>query len=35
MLDITLSDGIHPNSAGYDLIGETVWELMQARGMRR
>ena len=35
MLDITLSDGIHPNAAGYDLLGETVWALMQAEGMRR
>ena len=35
MLDITLQDGIHPNAAGYDLIGQTVWELMQAEGMRR
>jgi lysophospholipase L1-like esterase len=35
MLDITLADGIHPNSAGYDLLGETVWQLMQAQGMRR
>jgi lysophospholipase L1-like esterase len=35
MLDITLADGIHPNAAGYDLIGQTVWELMQARGIRR
>jgi hypothetical protein len=35
MLDITLADGIHPNAAGYDLLGETVWALMQAEGMRR
>ena len=35
MLDIMLQDGIHPNAAGYDLIGKTVWELMQAEGMRR
>jgi lysophospholipase L1-like esterase len=35
MLDITLQDGIHPNAAGYDLIGQKVWELMQAEGMRR
>jgi lysophospholipase L1-like esterase len=34
-LDITLQDGIHPNAAGYDLIGETVWALMQAEGVRR
>jgi lysophospholipase L1-like esterase len=35
MLDITLRDGIHPDDAGYDLIGKTVWELMQKEGMRR
>jgi lysophospholipase L1-like esterase len=35
MLDITLADGIHPNAAGYDLIGRTVWERMQAEGVRR
>ena len=34
-LDLTLLDGIHPNAAGYDLIGKTVWELMQAQGIRR
>ena len=34
-LDLTLQDGIHPNGAGYDLIGKTVWELMQAQGIRR
>ncbi|HMI89985.1 MAG TPA: SGNH/GDSL hydrolase family protein [Polyangiales bacterium] len=34
-LAITLQDGIHPNPAGYDLIGETVWALMQAEGVRR
>jgi lysophospholipase L1-like esterase len=34
-LPIMLQDGIHPNPAGYDLIGRTVWELMQAEGMRR
>jgi lysophospholipase L1-like esterase len=34
-LDITLLDGIHPDAAGYDLIGETVWALMQAEGVRR
>lgn len=34
-LDLTLMDGIHPNPAGYDLIGKTVWELMQSEGVRR
>jgi hypothetical protein len=34
-LDITLQDGIHPDPAGYDLIGATVWALMQAEGVRR
>jgi lysophospholipase L1-like esterase len=34
-LDITLQDGIHPDPAGYDLIGTTVWQLMQAEGIRR
>jgi hypothetical protein len=34
-LDITLRDGIHPDDAGYDLIGETVWQMMQDQGMRR
>jgi len=34
-LAITLQDGIHPDAAGYDLIGETVWALMQAEGVRR
>jgi hypothetical protein len=34
-LDLTLRDGIHPDDAGYDLIGETVWQMMQDEGMRR
>jgi hypothetical protein len=34
-LNLTLQDGIHPNSAGYDLLGKTVWELMVAEGIRR
>jgi hypothetical protein len=34
-LDLTLMDGIHPNPAGFDLLGKTVWELMQTEGVRR
>jgi len=28
-------DGIHPTGAGYDLLGERTWALMQERGVRR
>lgn len=34
-LGIKLSDGIHPDGAGYDLLGKTVWERMVAEGIRR
>jgi hypothetical protein len=34
-LMLTLRDGIHPDDAGYDLIGQTVWKMMQDDGMRR
>jgi hypothetical protein len=35
-LNITLmSDGIHPDAASYDLIGQEVYKLMVAKGMRR
>lgn len=29
------ADGIHPTEAGYDRLGQMVWDLMQAEGMRR
>jgi lysophospholipase L1-like esterase len=29
------SDGIHPTAAGYDILGQMVWDTMQARGIRR
>jgi lysophospholipase L1-like esterase len=29
------ADGIHPTNAGYDIIGQMVWDLMQERGLRR
>lgn len=29
------ADFIHPDEAGYDILGDKVWELMQAEGMRR
>ena len=35
VLDLTLRDGIHPDDAGYDLIGQTVWKMMQDDGARR
>jgi hypothetical protein len=28
-------DGFHPDAAGYDLIGQAVWDRMQAEGVRR
>jgi len=28
-------DGIHPTPAGYDIIGQMTWDLMQERGLRR
>ena len=35
-LDITLlPDGIHPDVASYELLGQTVWELMVEEGVRR
>jgi hypothetical protein len=34
-LMITLQDGIHPNPAGDDLVAQTAWDLMQAKGVRR
>jgi hypothetical protein len=37
-LDIVMGDipdGIHPSAAGYDRIGQAVYELMIAEGMRR
>jgi len=29
------SDGIHPTDAGYDILGQMAWDMMQAEGMRR
>jgi lysophospholipase L1-like esterase len=29
------SDGIHPTSEGYDILGKMTWDLMKAEGMRR
>jgi len=29
------SDGIHPTGAGYDVLGQMVWDVMQERGIRR
>lgn len=34
-LDIALRDGIHPDDAGYDLLGDEVWQLLQEVGARR
>jgi lysophospholipase L1-like esterase len=37
-LDIVMGDipdGIHPSSAGYDRIGQAVYDMMAERGMRR
>jgi lysophospholipase L1-like esterase len=28
-------DGIHPTAEGYDILGQMVWDLMQAEGIRR
>ncbi len=28
-------DGIHPTDEGYDILGQMVWDLMQADGVRR
>lgn len=28
-------DGIHPTAAGYDILGQMVWDVMQERGIRR
>jgi lysophospholipase L1-like esterase len=28
-------DGIHPTPAGYDILGQMTWDLMQERGLRR
>jgi len=28
-------DGIHPTGAGYDILGQMVWDVMQERGIRR
>jgi hypothetical protein len=29
------ADGIHPTQEGYDILGQLVWDLMQAEGVRR
>ena len=29
------ADGIHPTAAGYDAVGQLVWDHMQAEGVRR
>ena len=28
-------DGIHPTDEGYDILGQMVWDLMKAEGVRR
>ena len=34
-LNLTLQDGIHPNAAGCDTVAKAVWDLMEAKGIRR
>jgi lysophospholipase L1-like esterase len=29
------ADGIHPTAAGYDILGQRVWDMLQERGLRR
>ena len=29
------SDGIHPTAEGFDILGQMVWDLMQAEHVRR
>lgn len=31
----TRNDGIHPDDASYDKLGQAIWELMEEKGMRR
>ena len=28
-------DGIHPTDEGYNILGQMVWDLMKAEGVRR
>jgi lysophospholipase L1-like esterase len=35
LIGMISADGIHPNNAGYDVIGRMVWDKMQQAGVRR